>query len=159
MILAEHLTNLPILFSTNTHIPSPYWFKVVPTTIPLSLCDRAASIITDLLGTEGVLKVLGGRKWWTLRGAEGVEAEWIAMKADVRGVPYDQIKKPIDGEDNDPSLGSCAQAMDQLQRVMVRRKLCPVMVISLLLLSRALPAVPSRRRGLSLHPSYHSLTF
>ena len=118
-ILAEHRTKLLQIPSTNTHVPSPYWFKVVRAAIPLSVCDRAASIIVDLLGPEGVDKVLGGSKWWTVRSAKVIDAEWIAMKADVKGVPYDQIKKPIHGQDKDTPPGEYPRGMDRLHRVMV----------------------------------------
>lgn len=106
--------------STNTHVPSPYWFKIVPLKIPTSSCDRAAEIITSLLEPEALAKVLGGRTWWTVRAMEGVDAEWIAMKADVRGVPYSEIEKPKKEAAKDPFQGRYIQGMDRLQRVMVR---------------------------------------
>jgi len=139
-ILAEHRTKLLQISSTNTHVPSPYWFKVVRSAIPLSVCDRAATIIIDLLGPEGVDKVLGGSKWWTVRSTKAIDAEWIAMKADVKAVPYDQIKKPIHGKDKDPSPGEYPRGMDRLHRVMVGSGApFDISVISTLLsLSRAL---------------------
>ena len=139
-ILAEHRTKLLQIFSTNTHVPSPYWFKVVRAAIPLSVCDHAASIIIDLLGPEGVDKVLGGSKWWTVRSAKMIDAEWIAMKADVKGVPYDQIKKPIHRKDKDPPPGEYPRGMDRLHRVMVgwELRLAYLVISTLLSLSRAL---------------------
>lgn len=43
------------------------------------------------------------------------------MKADVRGVPYEEIEKPKgkEKEDKDPLLGRYSQGLDRLQRVMV----------------------------------------
>lgn len=51
--------------------------------------------------------------------AEGVEAEWIAMRADVRGVPYSEIEKLKGDAAKDPLQGRYTQGLDRLQRVMV----------------------------------------
>ncbi|KAF8309400.1 alpha/beta-hydrolase [Clavulina sp. PMI_390] len=105
---------------TNTHIPSPYWFKTVPVTIPLSTLTPAARIITSLLGPRETLTLLGGAKWWQVRAIDGVGAEWIAMKADVRGVPYGDIEKESEKEQERDSLhGRYVQGMDRLNRVML----------------------------------------
>ncbi|KAG9047560.1 hypothetical protein FS837_002023 [Tulasnella sp. UAMH 9824] len=67
---------------TNTYIPPPYWAECVPVTIPLPCCNKAADILIDWFGSEQLKEVVGGEKWWQVRGLEGVQAEWIAMKRD-----------------------------------------------------------------------------
>lgn len=54
----------------------------MPVTIPLPCCNKAADILIDWFGPEQLKEVVGGEKWWQVRGLEGVQAEWIAMKRD-----------------------------------------------------------------------------
>ena len=67
---------------TNTRIPAPPRTSVVSDLIPLSSCDRAAKAIIDYFGPEDLKNVVGGEKWWQVRGLNGVEAEWVAMTSD-----------------------------------------------------------------------------
>ncbi|KAG8980616.1 hypothetical protein FRB90_007591, partial [Tulasnella sp. 427] len=73
---------------TNTYVPPPYWAECVPVTIPLPCCNKAADILIDWFGPEQIKQVVGGSKWWQVRGLEGVQAEWIAMKRD-----WDKLRK------------------------------------------------------------------
>ncbi|KZT72301.1 alpha/beta-hydrolase [Daedalea quercina L-15889] len=70
---------------SNTRTPSPPWTRVVRLLVPMSSCDDAATYLIKALGGEEVTKkVVGGTKWWQVRGVRGVDAEWITMKKDWR---------------------------------------------------------------------------
>ncbi|KAG5648902.1 hypothetical protein DXG03_000251 [Asterophora parasitica] len=65
---------------TNTHVPAPPWAAVAPVLIPLSSCNRAADILMDWFGPEELKHVVGGERWWQVRGLDGIDAEWITEK-------------------------------------------------------------------------------
>ncbi|TCD60789.1 hypothetical protein EIP91_009518 [Steccherinum ochraceum] len=70
---------------SNMRTPSPPWVLVVRLLVPMSCCDDAATYLTQALGGEEMTKkVVGGTKWWQVRGISGVDAEWIAAKKDWR---------------------------------------------------------------------------
>lgn len=53
----------------NTRTPSPPWVHVVRLTVPMTCCDDAATYLIEALGGEDVAKrVVGGVKWWQVRG-------------------------------------------------------------------------------------------
>ncbi|EKM59247.1 uncharacterized protein PHACADRAFT_87660 [Phanerochaete carnosa HHB-10118-sp] len=65
---------------TNTHVIAPYWAAVSPVLIPLSCCNRAADLLIDWFGPEDLKHVVGGSKWWQVRGLDGLDAEWVTEK-------------------------------------------------------------------------------
>ncbi|KAF9453039.1 alpha/beta-hydrolase [Macrolepiota fuliginosa MF-IS2] len=65
---------------TNTHVPSPYWAAVAPVLIPLSSCNEAADVLIEWFGPEELKQVVGGEKWWQVRGLDGLEAEWVTQR-------------------------------------------------------------------------------
>ncbi|TFK43713.1 lipase/esterase [Crucibulum laeve] len=65
---------------TNTHVPAPYWTAVSPVCIPLTCCNRAADVLIDWFGPEELKHVVGGERWWQVRGLDGVDGEWITQK-------------------------------------------------------------------------------
>ena len=86
---------------SNTRTPSPPWVKVLRVVVPMSCCDQAAEYLIDALGGESVTKkIVGGTKWWQIRGVPGcgvtsncpweeltcgcssVDGEWIVAKKD-----------------------------------------------------------------------------
>lgn len=85
---------------SNTHTPSPPWIRVVRLLVPMTCCDDAASHLIRVFGDEeGAHRVLGGVKWWQIRGLKGlvsvvvlasevvlinyrVDAQWIVTKKD-----------------------------------------------------------------------------
>ncbi|KAH6914019.1 lipase/esterase [Coprinopsis sp. MPI-PUGE-AT-0042] len=70
---------------SNTRTPSPPWIQVVRTIVPMSCCDQAAThMVTVLGGEDHCRKVVGGIKWWQVRGIAGVDAQWIVAKKDWR---------------------------------------------------------------------------
>lgn len=79
----------PLIFlshfaSTNTHVPAPYWAAVSPVLIPLASCNKAADVLIDWFGPEELKQVVGGEKWWQVRGLDGIEAEWVTEKEYLR---------------------------------------------------------------------------
>ncbi|KAJ1310944.1 hypothetical protein OPQ81_009456 [Rhizoctonia solani] len=101
--LGTHNTVDDLQAFTNTHIPAPFWTTVIPTRIPLSSCNEAADLLITLLRRTSTpsgsdyteeeaeaefKRVVGGERWWQVRGLDGVEAEWVAMKSD-----WEQISK------------------------------------------------------------------
>ncbi|KAJ3739568.1 hypothetical protein DFH05DRAFT_1513838 [Lentinula detonsa] len=65
---------------TNTHVPAPYWAAVAPIQIPLSVCNDAADVLIDWFGPKELKHVVGGERWWQVRGLDGIDCEWITEK-------------------------------------------------------------------------------
>lgn len=80
--LATNDTVEAIQAFTNTRVPKPSRATVVPVLISLSSCDQAAQAIINYFGPEELKNVVGGEKWWQVRGLNGVEAQWVAMTSD-----------------------------------------------------------------------------
>ncbi|KAJ7125142.1 Alpha/Beta hydrolase protein [Mycena epipterygia] len=69
----------------NTRTPSPPWVHVVRLIVPMSCCDDAAQyLITALGGEDAARKIVGGCKWWQVRGITGVDAQWVTARKDWR---------------------------------------------------------------------------
>ncbi|KAF8491456.1 lipase/ esterase [Russula emetica] len=68
---------------SNVRTPSPPWVHVVRLVIPMASCDEAAVYLIKAFRGEQVMKrVVGGTKWWQVRGVRGLDAEWISAKKD-----------------------------------------------------------------------------
>lgn len=68
---------------SNVRTPSPPWVHVVRLVVPMASCDEAAVHLIRAFGGEDVMKrVVGGTKWWQVRGIRGLDAEWISAKKD-----------------------------------------------------------------------------
>ncbi|KAF9569086.1 alpha/beta-hydrolase [Agrocybe pediades] len=68
---------------TNTHVPAPYWALVRPIVVPFSSCNEAADALIEWFGPDELKYVVGGERWWQVRGLNGVDAEWVAEQQDV----------------------------------------------------------------------------
>ncbi|KAH7914422.1 Alpha/Beta hydrolase protein [Hygrophoropsis aurantiaca] len=68
---------------TNTHVPAPFWATVVSVLIPFFSCNRAADALIKWFGPEDLNLVVGGERWWQVRGLDGIDAEWIAEKSQL----------------------------------------------------------------------------
>ncbi|CAA7260033.1 unnamed protein product [Cyclocybe aegerita] len=79
---------------TNTHIPAPPWAAVSPVTIPLRTCNDAADSLIEWFGPEELKHVVGGERWWQVRGLDGIDAEWMAQQDDLE--PQPGTKPPKD---------------------------------------------------------------
>lgn len=78
--MGTHNTVESLQAFTNTHVPAPYWATVVPVIIPLSVCNQSADILINWFGQQELTQVVGGERWWQVRGMDGLDAEWITEK-------------------------------------------------------------------------------
>lgn len=76
---------------TGQWVPHPTWVRVDEVEIPEYELSRAANLLHEQLGPEGIRRV-GGREWWQWRKPKSpLKAEWIEMKAD-----YEERKENAD---------------------------------------------------------------
>ncbi|KAK4134901.1 alpha/beta-hydrolase [Trichocladium antarcticum] len=76
---------------TSQWVPNPQWVRVSHVAIPEDQLSRAAHLLAEQLGADGIRQV-GGKEWWQWRDPKGpLKAEWIEMKAD-----YQERKKKAD---------------------------------------------------------------
>ncbi|KIY74201.1 alpha/beta-hydrolase [Cylindrobasidium torrendii FP15055 ss-10] len=97
---------------TNTHVPAPYWAAVSPLRIPLSCCNRAADLLIDWFDPDELKHIVGGERWWQVRGMDGLDAEWITEKEFIANVEIDKSRKLSDDEED-------ILKMESLDRVML----------------------------------------
>ncbi|KAI0065802.1 alpha/beta-hydrolase [Artomyces pyxidatus] len=97
---------------TNTHVPAPFWAAVAPVRVPLSSCNRAADLLIDWFGPEDLAKVVGGERWWQVRGLDGIDSEWITERKYLNGDSLGEDKK---GGSYDETI----KKMDKLESVML----------------------------------------
>jgi len=101
--------------STNTHVPAPPWAAVCPVLIPLKTCNEAADRLIEWFGPDELKRVVGGERWWQVRGLDGIDAEWVAEEehlAPEAGFTYQDGTKMKDTEAN-------ILRMEALESVMV----------------------------------------
>lgn len=67
---------------TNMTTPMPPWGMTERCMVPMSSCEAAARCLIQYFGAENMVQIVGGHKWWQMRGLEGVYCEWIAQHAD-----------------------------------------------------------------------------
>ncbi|KAJ7129477.1 Alpha/Beta hydrolase protein [Mycena epipterygia] len=99
---------------TNTHVPAPFWAAVAPVCIPFHSCNDAADILVNWFGPDELKAVVGGERWWQVRGLDGVDGEWITQKdylsdAKVHGPPGRKLS------DDDQTI----LRMEKLDKVML----------------------------------------
>ncbi|KAG1892278.1 alpha beta-hydrolase [Suillus subluteus] len=98
---------------TNTHVPAPPWTAVAPVRVPLQSCNQAADLLTEWFGPEDLKRVVGGEKWWQVRGLDGIDAEWIAEKSHLpESVHIDAGRKYSEEE-------KLVMSMEQLETTML----------------------------------------
>lgn len=78
--MVTHNTIESLQSFTNAHVPSSHRVTVAPTIVPLSSCNTAADLLAEWFGPDELRRVVGGHKWWQVRGLDGIEAEWITDK-------------------------------------------------------------------------------
>ncbi|KAK4703020.1 hypothetical protein P7C70_g3202, partial [Phenoliferia sp. Uapishka_3] len=75
---------------TANHVPSPSWVVKQVVTIPNESIDEAARLLRIQLEQDpNGIELIGGRKWWTIRGRD-LTAEWIETE-----IPCHQMKKDV----------------------------------------------------------------
>ncbi|CAL1701139.1 unnamed protein product [Somion occarium] len=97
---------------TNTHVPAPYWAAVPPVRIPMSSCNKAADLIIKWFDPEDLKQIVGGERWWQIRGLDGIDAEWVTEKEYL-----DDTKPPPGNELSDDDCDILR--MDHLETVML----------------------------------------
>ncbi|KAH7883288.1 hypothetical protein F5I97DRAFT_1903823 [Phlebopus sp. FC_14] len=81
--VATHHSVEEVQAFSNNRTPSPPWVHVVRLIVPISCCDEAASLVIRALGgEEHADRLVGGTKWWQVRGLSGIDAEWITARKD-----------------------------------------------------------------------------
>jgi len=82
--------------SSNTPVPAPSRAVAAPIRIPIQTCNAAADILIDWFGPEDLKYVVGGHKWWQVRGLDGVDAEWITEREFLQDLDEDMVpeRKP-----------------------------------------------------------------
>ncbi|KAM0754689.1 alpha/beta-hydrolase [Meredithblackwellia eburnea MCA 4105] len=85
---------------TANHVPTPTWVSKKVVTVPDENIDQAARHLRIQLEQDpGGLDLVGGRKWWTIRGRP-LTGEWIEMRKDKvkrDGKPAERILLYIHG--------------------------------------------------------------
>ena len=77
-------------------------------------------MLIDWFGPEDLKHVVGGHKWWQVRGLDGVDAEWITERDLLEDLDEDKIPERKLGLDEETVL-----RMDHLETVMVRLDFIP----------------------------------
>ncbi|OBZ69937.1 AB hydrolase superfamily protein C4A8.06c [Grifola frondosa] len=91
---------------SNTRTPSPPWVHAVRLLVPVSCCDEAAALVIQVLGGEEMTKrLVGGTKWWQVRGVKGIDAEWIVAKKH-----WEDAKRKQKAHEKDTSGANSANA-------------------------------------------------
>jgi hypothetical protein len=88
---------------------------VAPITIPISTCNTAADALIDWFGPEDLKYVVGGHKWWQVRGLDGVDAEWITEREFLEDLDGDKLPERKLAWEEEIVL-----RMEHLETVMVR---------------------------------------
>ncbi|KIY68103.1 alpha/beta-hydrolase [Cylindrobasidium torrendii FP15055 ss-10] len=114
-------SNLPLCPAfLNTRTPAPPSVLVVRVLVPMSTCDEAAKLLIKVLGgEEHTRRVVGGVKWWTVRGVEGVDAQWIATKRDWNDAKKRYEEQSDTPDQSDPAAnGSYNENLDEMRCIL-----------------------------------------
>lgn len=61
--------------------------------VPLSSCTQAADYLIKALGGEDQAAcITGGTRWWQIRGLNGIDANWIAVKKDMESAKKESLR-------------------------------------------------------------------
>ncbi|GAA5859340.1 hypothetical protein JCM8547_001992 [Rhodosporidiobolus lusitaniae] len=67
---------------TASRVPAPTWVSRQVVTVPNENVDKAAELLREALAVDPrTVELVGGERWWTLRG-RNLTGEWIEMKKD-----------------------------------------------------------------------------
>ncbi|PWN93523.1 alpha/beta-hydrolase [Acaromyces ingoldii] len=96
---------------TNTHVPAAPTTRVSRVIVPLESCDEAAKWLIEYFGEKDLRDLVGGAKWWQVRGLAGIQAEWMAMRDDWKRAEF------VDGANiSQPELFEKAKTAKQNKR-------------------------------------------
>ncbi|KAJ7180300.1 alpha beta-hydrolase [Mycena crocata] len=99
---------------TNTHVPAPYWAAVAEVCIPFESCNAAADLLIDWFNPDELKAVVGGERWWQVRGLDGADGEWITQK---EYLSEDKVHAPQGRKLSDDD--ETVLRMEKLDRVML----------------------------------------
>ena len=74
----------------------------------------------DWFGPDDLKYVVGGHKWWQVRGLDGIDAEWITEREFLEDLEGDKIPERKLGWEEETVL-----RMEHLETVMVRLEFVP----------------------------------
>lgn len=77
-------------------------------------------MLIDWLGPDDLKYVVGGHKWWQVRGLDGADAEWITEREFLEDLEGDKIPEGKLGWEEEMVL-----RMEHLETVMVRLDFVP----------------------------------
>lgn len=81
LLFASHHTVEELQAFTSQWVPHPQWIKVDTVTVSPDHLNKAAEVLQEQLGADGIEQV-GGREWWQWRKPKSdMTAEWIEMRA------------------------------------------------------------------------------
>jgi hypothetical protein len=83
--------------------------------IPLKTCNAAADHLIDWFGPEELAHVVGGERWWQVRGMDGIDAEWVAQEEDLGTENDFKTKKGQKLKESETNI----LRMEKLESVMV----------------------------------------
>ena len=69
----------------------------------------------DWFGPDDLKYIVGGHKWWQVRGLDGIDAEWITEREYLEDLEGDKIPERKFGWEEETVL-----RMEHLETVMVR---------------------------------------
>ena len=114
-----------LIFRTSLHIfIVPPSVRSIRLLIPLSSCSQAATYLIKVLGGEEQARhILGGTRWWQVRGVKGIDANWIVVKKDLEvankmrkmGFQQENGNEHETGGDNAESDGQYSSELDPLR--------------------------------------------
>lgn len=83
--------------------------------IPISTCNAAADVLIDWFGPDDLKYVVGGQKWWQVRGLDGLDVEWITEREFLEDLNKDNTpERKLRWEEE------MVLKMEHLETVMVR---------------------------------------
>lgn len=85
---------------TNTRVPAPPNSTSLRLLVPMVSCNQAAAMLIEYFGEEEITKIVGGSRWWQVRGLKGVQGEWIAMSDDWKRAQKVLAREAKDGNDD-----------------------------------------------------------
>ncbi|THH11723.1 hypothetical protein EW145_g464 [Phellinidium pouzarii] len=106
---------------TNTHILSPPWAAVCPVLVPLTTCNKAADWLLEWFEPDELKQMVGGERWWQVRGLDGVEGEWVTERKFLgdKSISEKAKKKSEELDQKLTEAQTDILKMDTLDRVMI----------------------------------------
>ncbi|WFD34337.1 hypothetical protein MCUN1_001176 [Malassezia cuniculi] len=71
---------------TNTSTPMPPWGTSERVMVSMFSCQEAARYLIQYFGPDNMHDIVGGHKWWQMRGLDGVYCEWICQNSDYHAL-------------------------------------------------------------------------